>query len=200
MRYTSHLDLHRTWERTLRRAGLPLAYSLGFNPRPKINLASALPLGFTSQAEVVDIILERQLPLSEVDHRLREAVPPGLTIENIEAVDPHVPTLQSQLAAVEYQISLKETPPDLEIRLKSVLKAEYLARERRGKEYDLRPLILDIQLLPEDENGSPRLLVRLTAREGATGRPDELLLTLGVDPLDAHIHRTALIFTGDTTR
>ncbi len=48
MRYTGHLDLHTTWERTLRRARLPLAYSQGFHPQPKIQLASALPLGFTS--------------------------------------------------------------------------------------------------------------------------------------------------------
>ena len=54
MRYTSHLDLHRTWERTIRRANLPLAYSQGYNPHPRINLASALPLGFTSDCEVVE--------------------------------------------------------------------------------------------------------------------------------------------------
>ena len=60
MRYTSHLDVHRTWERTLRRARLPLAYSQGFNPRPKINLAAALPLGFTSDCEIVEFWLDEE--------------------------------------------------------------------------------------------------------------------------------------------
>jgi radical SAM-linked protein len=58
MRFTGHLDLHRAWERTFRRAALPLAYSQGYNPRPKMNLASALPLGFTSECEVIDVRLE----------------------------------------------------------------------------------------------------------------------------------------------
>ena len=57
LRYIGHLDLHKIWERTLRRAGLPLAYSQGFHPSPKIQLASALPLGFLGRAEVVDIWL-----------------------------------------------------------------------------------------------------------------------------------------------
>ena len=61
MRFTGHLDLHRAWERTFRRAGLPLAYSQGFNPHPRLNLASALPLGFTSEGEVIDVWLEQDL-------------------------------------------------------------------------------------------------------------------------------------------
>ena len=66
MRFTGHLDLHRAWERTFRRAGLPLAYTQGFSPHPRINLASALPLGFTSERELVDIWLEQELPASAV--------------------------------------------------------------------------------------------------------------------------------------
>ena len=77
MRYTSHLDVHRTWERTLRRARLPLAYSQGFNKRPKINLAVALPLGFTSDCELVEFWLDGTPTLSEVESRLREAAPSG---------------------------------------------------------------------------------------------------------------------------
>ena len=55
LRYTGHLDLHSLWERTVRRAGLPLAYTQGFHPGPKIQLASALPLGFVGRAEIVDM-------------------------------------------------------------------------------------------------------------------------------------------------
>ncbi|HLE27799.1 MAG TPA: TIGR03936 family radical SAM-associated protein, partial [Anaerolineales bacterium] len=58
MKFSGHLDLHKTWERTLRRARLPLAYSQGFNPQPRLQLASALPLGFTSECEVLDAWME----------------------------------------------------------------------------------------------------------------------------------------------
>ena len=57
--YTSHLDLARIWERSLRRAGAPLVYSQGFNPRPKLHLAAALPLGHVGEAELLDVWLER---------------------------------------------------------------------------------------------------------------------------------------------
>ena len=58
LRYTGHLDLQTTWERTIRRAGLPLAYTHGFHPGPRIQIASALPLGFIGQAEIVDIWIQ----------------------------------------------------------------------------------------------------------------------------------------------
>ena len=58
LRYIGHLDLHHIWQRSIRRAGLPLVYSQGFHPQPKIQLASALALGFSSQAEVLDIWID----------------------------------------------------------------------------------------------------------------------------------------------
>jgi len=81
MRYTGHLDLHRAWERTFRRAMLPLAYSQGFRPHPRINLGCALPLGFTSQDEVVDIWLEQSNPIQEIESALQSAIPPGIQLQ-----------------------------------------------------------------------------------------------------------------------
>ena len=63
MQYVGHLDLHRSWERTFRRSGLPLAYSQGFHPQPRLNLACALPRGFTSQCEIFDAWLEQDVPI-----------------------------------------------------------------------------------------------------------------------------------------
>src|SRR5512146_1378298 len=97
MRYTGHLDLHRTWERTFRRAQLPLAYSQGFHPQPRINLASALPLGFTSDSEVADIWLEKDMPLDQIRELLQAALPPGISILQIEEVDSQAPALQTQI-------------------------------------------------------------------------------------------------------
>ena len=194
MRFTSHLDLHRTWERTFRRAGLPLAYSQGYNPHPKINLASALPLGFTGQSEVVDAWLEQALPAVEVARALQRAAPPGLEIGEVQEIDEGAPTLQKVLEASEYTIIFLEPVADLESRVEALLASESLTRERRGKSYDLRPLVLELKILPEDEQGRPRLYARMAAREGATGRPDELIEALGATAERARVRRTRLVF------
>ena len=194
MRFTGHLDLHHTWERTFRRAGLPLAYSQGFNPHPRLNLASALPLGFTSECEVIDVWLEQELKPEQVSATLELALPPGLQLLDLQVVDIHRPALQSELEASEYTLTLLEPCPDLERRCQSVLGATSLPRLRRGKDYDLRPLILALQALPPDAEGRQRLSLRLAAREGATGRPEEVMAEMGFQPEDTRTHRTRLVF------
>jgi radical SAM-linked protein len=194
MRFTGHLDLHRAWERMFRRAGLPLAYSQGFHPQPKINLAAALPLGFTSESEIVDTWLEGELPLSELKYALRGAAPPGVDIHHLEVVDLRLPALQTQVRSAEYLVTLLDPAPELDARLVALLAAEALPRERRGKPYDLRPLVEAAEIRPPDDAGRARLFFRLAAREGATGRPEEVLDVLGVPIEAARVHRTRLIF------
>ena len=123
MRYTGHLDLHKTWERTFRRAGLPLAYSQGFHPQPRLNLACALPLGFTSQGEIIDAWLEYPLPMEDVQTTLASSAPPGITHIQIEAVDPRTPALQTQVVASEYQITFLVPAPELDEKLHEILNA-----------------------------------------------------------------------------
>jgi radical SAM-linked protein len=194
MRYTGHLDLHRAWERTFRRAGLPLAYSQGFHPQPKLNLACALPLGFTSECELIDAWLEAVLPLTEVQVALAGALPPGIRIHRLEEIDPKSPALQTQVQSAEYCVTLLDPFPDLDTRLASILSAASLPRERRGKSYDLRPLIEEIQHLPDSPHGLSRLALRLAARESATGRPEEVLAILGVGIEAVRVHRVKLYF------
>ena len=98
LRYTGHLDLHHNWERAARRAELPLAYSQGFHPQPKISLASALPLGFSSICEVLDMRLTEDLPLEGLKERIQAAVPSGLQILKVESVDEKLPALQTLVA------------------------------------------------------------------------------------------------------
>jgi len=194
MRFTGHLDLFRTLERTIRRAGLPLVYSQGFRPHPRINLACALPLGFTSECEIVDIWLESELPLESILDALVTASPPGIQIDRIEQVAQDLPALQSTLFAAEYLITFLEAIPDLYQEIEKLLKSNSLLRIRHGKVYDLRPLIQEIRLAPEDSNPLQRILVKLTAMEGATGRPEEVILNLGYNPHEARVHRLRLIF------
>lgn len=194
MRYTSHLDLHRAWERTIRRANLPLAYTQGYRPHPRINLASALPLGFTSQDEVVDIWLEETLPVSQIEADLEKSLPPGIQLQAVQTVRDQEPALQTQVKSSEYRITLLEPIPDLDLRMGALVAAENLERERRGKKYDLRPLVLELERLPEDENGQARIRALLSAQEGATGRPEEVILALGGDPALTRVERTRLEF------
>jgi radical SAM-linked protein len=194
MRYTSHLDLHRTWERIMRRAGLPLAYSQGFRPHPKINLACALPLGFTSLDEVVDIWLETELPLDQVERQLAKSVPPGIQVRSIHEITASLPALQVDLLASEYRVTMLEAIPDLEQHINALVHAASLPRIWRGKPYDLRPLILEIERCADTPEGQAQVRVMMSAREGSTGRPEEVVSVLGGQPTLARIQRMHLIF------
>jgi uncharacterized protein (DUF2344 family) len=226
LRYTGHLDLHAIWERTVRRAGLPLSYTQGFHPGPRIQLAAALPLGFIGLAEIVDLWLDDKSPdlvndLAEHPERIAEhpervaqhtestaqqpldgrhfidllqpAAPPGLTILSVEAVDDRSPALQTQVTSAEYEAVLLDPSPVAEVstRIQELLASQSLPRERRGKSYDLRPLVESLDLV----SGQPQpcLHMRLAARSGATGRPEEVLDALGIPSESARITRTRLI-------
>ena len=191
LRYTGHLDLHRLWERAARRAELPLAYSQGFHPQPKMNIAAALPLGFSSRCEIIDMRLEREIPLDGLHEKLQETLPTGIQVSSIEAVDDKLPALQTLVASAEYEVTLTEAidRSDLEARIDSLMATESIVRERRGKTYDLRPLIEELQLAD-----GTKIFMRLAAREGATGRPEEVLDMLGITFEGTHVERTHLFF------
>jgi radical SAM-linked protein len=193
MRYVGHLDLFRSWERTFRRSGLPIAYSQGFHPQPRMNLACALPLGFTSQCELLDAWLEQELPPQHIQESLSQAVPPGLLVKEIERIDLSAPSLQSQVVSAVYAITLLDSVPDIAARLSRVTSAEQLPRLRRNKPYDLRPLMENLSLDLNKESGKQILQVQLAAREAATGRPEELLDELGIEFSSTHVHREKLV-------
>ena len=191
LRYTGHLDLHKLWERAARRAELPLAYSQGFHPQPKMNMAAALPLGFSSRCEVMDIKLEHDIPLDDLPIRLNSTLPSGLQVVGIEQVDERAPALQTQVSSAEYEVTLTEkiNPAELQQTIDSVMELKTLPRERRGKMYDLRPLIERLERLSDN-----KIFMRLAAREGATGRPEEVLDVLGIAFEGTRIERTRLMF------
>ena len=198
MRFTSHLDLHTTLERTMRRANLPLVYSQGFTPRPKLSLASALPLGYTSEAEAAEFWLEEELPVEDVAKAIHHSAPPGIQLHEVRIADEQEPKLQNALSSAEFVISLRQPDPNLARRVAEMMAAEELPRERirkgKKKTYDLRSLILAAEVTPPDGDSPQQLKLHLRAEPGATGRPDEVLDELGIDPLSPHIHRTKLVF------
>ncbi len=194
LRFIGHLDVQRALERAARRAGLPLKYSQGFSPRAKINLACALPLGFTSQAEVADLWLEHPLPPEEVHDALKRSMPPGLDLLALALVDDTFPSLQSCVRAAVYRITFIEFVPDLEQRVQRIIDAKEITRQKGGKIYDLKPLIVKINPLPQENELGQKLELVLSATEGATGRPDEVLDEMGIALQNAQIHRVALLF------
>ena len=196
LRYIGQLDLHKLWERAARRAELPLAYSQGFHPQPKINIAAALPLGFSSRCEVMDMKLEKEIPLDGLREKLQGTLPTGIQVLNVENAEERAPALQTQVVAAEYEVTLPESVDGSELKrmVDSVLESESIIRERRGKKYDLRPLIEGLSSLPMGEGSGVRVFMRLAAREGATGRPEEVLDVLGIAFEETRIERTRLIF------
>ena len=196
LRYTGHLDLHNLWERAARRAALPLAYSQGFHPQPRINLASALPLGFSSRAEVMDIWLKEERDPAQLRADVQACLPADIQILDIQTVDDRAPKLQVSVLSAEYEaiLSPEVDAPNLDAKVAALLGAESLPRERRGKQYDLRPLIESVEAAPAEGSGKRRLAMRLAARDGATGRPEEVIDALGIPVEFARVERTKLIF------
>jgi len=193
IRFISHLDLQRTWERIFRRAALPLAFTEGFHPHPRLNLGLALALGWTSEGELLDIWLTEQFPIEVLRSKLEEAVPESIPILHLTELPLDSPKLQKQIQSAAYRVQVPPelAPEDLEQKAAALLASDSLPRERRGKAYDLRPLLQDLSL---DCTGQQPgcILMTLSALPSATGRPDEVLLALGIDPLAADIHRLAL--------
>lgn len=194
IKYTSNLDLYRVWERALRRAKLPIVYSQGFHPQPKINLACPLPLGMTSTVELVDIWLQEAQDITYLQSLLERSVPPGIIIDGLEEVSIDEPPIQTTILSSVYLVELPDgiNVVDLKEKISTLSNSSELLRTRRKKSYDLRPLLLDI-FLREDKVHQPVLQMHLSATEGKTGRPDEVLLELGVDPSETSITRTRLI-------
>jgi radical SAM-linked protein len=195
IRYTGHLDLCRVWERAIRRANLPIAFSQGFHPQARMNLACALPLGMTSRCELIDLWLVDPLPLAEVQARLNGALSPGLEICAIAEVEEHAPALQTQVSSSVYR-AMPLDPVDqgwLQEQVARLLASVQIIRTRREKPYDLRPLIESLECQVDAATGQASLVMRLAAREGATGRPEEVLAALGLDPALARVERTELI-------
>lgn len=205
LRYTGHIDLQKLWERAARRAQLPLAYTQGFHPTPKIQIASALPLGFSSRAELMDMWLTQESEISRLRDSLQSTLPRDIQILHVEQADDRAPALQTLVIAAEYEAVIPdEFASDLTSRLAALLDAASLPRVRRGKTYDLRPLIESLALIPGPSSDirdrgaedGVRVNMRLAARESATGRPEEVLSALGIPSESARVERTRLIFQG----
>jgi radical SAM-linked protein len=197
-RFIGHLDLARTMERAINRARIPVAYTQGFNKRPRMQFADALPLGFTSECEMVDLWLGQVVGVQETEDRLESVLPDGIDLYSVSEVDISETPLQNQTESATYRVRPGEdlSREGLQGRISELLQLPELQRERRDKVYDLRPRIHSLSL---SQNADERLeiMMELSLEPGEIGRPDEVLLALELDPLSAEIHRTHLILATD---
>ncbi|MBK8480866.1 MAG: DUF2344 domain-containing protein [Proteobacteria bacterium] len=190
LRWVGHLDLQRVWLHTLRRAEVPLAYSAGFHPHPRLLFAASLPLGFIGRAELLELGLTERLEAGALHQRLRHCAAPGLGIEDVASVEAETPALGRGLSGFDYLVTLDpSSATTLPARIAALLATTTLPRERRRRAYDLRPLIQRLELTAEGG-----LSMRLSGGVGPTGRPDEVLRALGYEPADATIERRGLCF------
>jgi radical SAM-linked protein len=202
LKYISHLDLARAWERVFRRAALPLAYSQGFNPRPRFQIAAALPVGVTGRAELLDVWLETIMDPQVVLACLDPNLPPGLDVFSVQEVDLRAASLQSRMRTAEYLVDVDTSEPveGIEIRVRALLDTPTLPRQRhhkgRMRSYDLRPLIRDIEVTA-GEQGEVMLRIHVQNSPQGAGRPDEVLDALGLSVAPHAIARTKLHFEFD---
>ena len=199
LKFLSHLDLMRLWERSLRRAGISPAYSEGFSPHPRISLAAPLAVGVTSHAEMMDIFLEQRISPDDFTDKINPQLPDGIGIVEILPVNPQAPSMQSRLRFAEYAVEVETDSPaeDMQAKIKELLAKEQFpwhhARDTGERYYDMRPLIDDLWLIGKQVNIG-KIGMRLRSDASGSGRPEQVARALGYEGFPLSIERTKLVF------
>jgi radical SAM-linked protein len=190
MRFTSHRDFSRAFERALVRARVPMAYSSGFNPHPRISYAGAAPTGSASEAEYLEIGLARTCDPEEVRRLLDESLPPGLDV--LQVTGAAGGALADRLEASRWRITLPDVAPELA----ATAVADFLAAEevlvermtKRGlRSFDCRAAVVSLSSAECEGSERPCAILEVVLRHGTPSvRPDDVLAGLReVTGLDA---------------
>lgn len=198
VKFISHLDIIRLWVRALRRAQIPLAYSEGFNPHPRMSLAAPLPVGVTSEAELMDILVTRLVSPHWFANATSQQLPPGIGIVGVYPVALTMPSLQSQVRYAEYlvEVATAQPAPNVDAAVAALLSVEHLPwqhqRDTGWRSYDIRALI-DTLWLVDWQPASCTIGMRLRCGSSGSGRPEQVASALGFTHYPQSIHRTRLI-------
>jgi radical SAM-linked protein len=195
LRYTGNLDVAKIWERVLRRARLPILYTQGFNTRPRIQLATALPLGITSECEILDVALREKLAtFDRLPQQLMAVAPAGLRVFAIEEVPPNSPALQALVRRATYRIRFVDgiRRNRLQRAIDDILRKERIVKVRirrngRKSSADIRPLIYDLHIDAHND-----FIAHLGAGERGNLQPADLLTEMGLGDEYTTIHRFEL--------
>lgn len=188
IRFTSHRDVARMWERALRRADLPVAYTEGFSPRPKLSFGLALSTGHESLGEYLDVDLRPEvagsIDVDDLPETLTAAMPAGIDVQAAVTVPPGTPSLQQAVTSCSWRIDVVGAARDeVTAAVAGALAADRIVvtRQRKGQdsEDDLRPGILSLAVIPGTPD-SVTLDAELATQPRAL-RPSELLDALGLE-------------------
>jgi len=184
VRWTSHRDVARMWERALRRSRVPVSYTAGFTPRPQLSFGLALPTGCESVAEYLDIVLDEPVEPAELARGVGSVLPEGVDVVGAGVVEPGTNSLQEDVSSCTWEIHVPGVvPAHLDVAIGRALEADSLPvrRERKGRDVvdDLRPSVLALSCAGADADGA-LLLAELGTRPRGV-RPTELAQALGVE-------------------
>ncbi|HEY6533204.1 MAG TPA: TIGR03936 family radical SAM-associated protein, partial [Acidimicrobiales bacterium] len=209
VRFTSHRDIARCWERALRRAELPIASTEGFSPRPKMHFGLALSTGHESLGEYLDVDLREpeaaDVDLGALPERLTPLLPPGVDVEAVAVIDRSQTSLQEAVTSCTWVIEVPGTSPEaLAAAADTMLSATELPviRERKGKKVadDLRPGILRLDVVgatPPDVLEPGAVLQAELATHPRSVRPAELLAAFDPPLEEGRVRRTHQWITSD---
>ena len=182
LRFTSHRDFSRAFERALVRAGVPMAYSSGFHPHPRISYAGASPTGAASEAEYLEIGLARELDPEEVRRLVDESLPPGLDV--LEVVTARGGSLPDRMEASRWRIRLPEvTVADATRAVATFLAADEVTVERMTKKglrsFDCRAAVVRLEVAEEPSAQVGCAILDTVLRHATPSvRPDDVLAGL----------------------
>jgi radical SAM-linked protein len=192
-RFLSHLELVNAWIRALRRARAPLSYSQGFHAHPRINFASAPPVGEESNGDLMDIVLKARVDADELLQRLRATLPTGFAVFEVEEVPLKAPALMAALQGHLYRIETNTPFEALAPRVDAVNASDEIGVERKkkakGKRFgrnrqrmqrvDIRPMVAGLSIEPSANGATIHLETRVVEKRGVRIR--EVLELLGLD-------------------
>lgn len=184
VRFTSHRDVARMWERALRQCRVPVAYTAGFTPRPQLSFGLALPTGCESEAEYLDVVLSEDVDHDDTAHALDAAMPEGVDVVGVVVLVPGVRSLQEDVSSCEWTITVPGTGVDrLTEAIDRTLAATRLelTRERKGRAVtdDIRPSVRALRCAADTAHGT-RLVAELGTRPRGV-RPAELAEAMGLE-------------------
>lgn len=198
LRYLSHLNLMKTMERAIRRAGLPLAFSEGFHPHPKVSYGPALAVGIESTSEYMDLELQTGPEAGSILESLNPALPEGLKIYEAQRLTPGTKSLNALINKASYQILLQahlDSRAELRRDCDLILQAGELSVTRTGKEgqktVNIRPWLHNLTM---EEKSGDLMEIHLVGEVGNQGnlRPEEILARLTRPVIVLAITRTGL--------
>jgi radical SAM-linked protein len=197
VRFVGHRDVARAFERAFRIVNLPVAFTQGFSPRPRVSFGLALSVGHESEAEYLDVELAEPVDL-DLPELLSGALPEGIEVRGTSALADRAPALQEAVTAVEWEIEVTgpddSAPAPLAVaRLAATAMAApalRIQRTRKGREAeeDIRPALRRVEVLGSSEHGV--LLGVEVSTQPVSVRPGELLAALGGDITERRVLRT----------